>query len=184
MIEKVANIQDNFLQQEEFINLRDVITSFEFPWHYSSSVVYEDTSGPGFFYHVIYGQDQPQSPFFNNLGYILNQLNIFVLIRVRINLNHRLPTPHYSDFHTDVKGEAVPWESGISHWTTSIFYIDTNNGYTELQDGTRIESVANRLVSFPLSTPHRFVSQTDEQTRHVINFGYLRKNVDDDEKRK
>ena len=72
MIEKIANIQDNFLQQEEFINLRDVITSFEFPWHYSSSVVYEDTSGPGFFYHVIYGQDQPQSPFFNNLGIIFN----------------------------------------------------------------------------------------------------------------
>ena len=95
MIEKVANIQDNFLQQEEFINLRDVITSFEFPWHYSSSVVYEDTSGPGFFYHVIYGQDQPQSPFFNNLGYILNQLNIFVLIRVRINLIWKIPTMLY-----------------------------------------------------------------------------------------
>jgi hypothetical protein len=63
------------------------------------------------------------------------------------------------------------------HFTTSILYINTNNGYTELESGEKIESVANRLVSFPTNIKHRGVSQTDEQTRVLLNFNYLKREV-------
>jgi hypothetical protein len=52
--------------------------------------------------------------------------------------------------------------------------MNTNNGYTEFEDGTKVESVANRIVTFPSVTKHRAVSQTDEQRRVVINFNYLK----------
>ena len=65
-------------------------------------------------------------------------------------------------------------EDITSKLTTSIYYIGTNNGYTELENGQKIESVANRLVSFPANTSHRGVTQTDEQRRIVINFNYLK----------
>ena len=52
--------------------------------------------------------------------------------------------------------------------TTSILYINTNNGYTEIEDGTKVDSVANRLVSFPSNMEHRGISQTDEKTRILI----------------
>ena len=57
--------------------------------------------------------------------------------------------------------------------TTSIFYMNTNNGYTKFEDGTKIESVANRLVSFPSNMKHKGSSCTDEKIRVVINFNYF-----------
>ena len=66
-------------------------------------------------------------------------------------------------------------EEVASHWTTAIFYINTNNGYTEFENGEKIESVANRLIMFPSNIKHRGVTQTDEQTRIMINFNFLKR---------
>ena len=51
--------------------------------------------------------------------------------------------------------------------------MNTNNGYTEFEDGTKVESVANRFVSFPEKMKHRGTSCTDKKTRIVININYL-----------
>ena len=64
-------------------------------------------------------------------------------------------------------------EEKLKQWTTSIFYVNTNNGYTEFEDGTKVESVENRLVTFSLNMKHRGTSCTDEKTRVVINFNYF-----------
>ena len=75
----------------------------------------------------------------------------------------------FTDFEEDV----------ASHWTTAILYINTNNGFTEFEDGVKVESIANRLVMFPSNFKHRGITQTDEQTRIMINFNFLkRKNRD------
>ena len=54
--------------------------------------------------------------------------------------------------------------------STSIFYMNTNNGYTKFEDGTKVESVANRMVTFPANMKHAETSCTDEKIRVVINF--------------
>ena len=69
-----------------------------------------------------------------------------------------------SGFHIDFHYE---------HSRTAIFYVNTNNGYTEFEDGTKVESVANRFVSFAGDLLHRGVSQTDTKERVVINFNYF-----------
>ncbi len=171
-IKENLSITDNFLELGEFYKIRDEVDHFNFSWHYNTMVVQEDESGPGYFSHHAYGEDVPASPFFFKLNHIINQLNPIVLFRIRLNLNTRLPQPHISDFHTDIDEKDLKYFA--SQWATSIFYINTNNGYTELETGEKIESVANRLVTFPLSTRHRFVTQTDKQTRLLINFAYLK----------
>ena len=65
-------------------------------------------------------------------------------------------------------------EEKLKHWTTAIFYLNSNNGYTEFEDGTKVESVANRFVSFPSTLKHRGTSCTDENVRVVINFNYFK----------
>ena len=62
----------------------------------------------------------------------------------------------------------------LKQWTTSIFYVNTNNGYTKFEDGTKVESVANRMLTFPANMKHIGTSCTDEQTRVVINFNYFK----------
>ena len=64
-------------------------------------------------------------------------------------------------------------EEKLKHWTTSIFYVNTNNGYTVFEDGTKVESVANRMLTFPSNLKHCGTSCTDKNIRSVINFNYL-----------
>ena len=56
--------------------------------------------------------------------------------------------------------------------TTSIFYVNTSNGYTHFEDGSRVNSVENRLVTFPTQTLHGGANCTDQDCRIVINFNY------------
>ena len=51
--------------------------------------------------------------------------------------------------------------------------MNTNNGYTEFENGTTVESEENRMVVFPAEMKHRGTSCTDKKIRVVINFNYL-----------
>ena len=74
------------------------------------------------------------------------------------------------EFHTDLMAIS---EEKLKQWTTSVFYMNTNNGYTEFEDGTKVESIANRMVTFPANLKHRGASCTDEKRRVNINFNYF-----------
>ena len=167
-------VKDNFLPEEEFIALRDYIDAGDFAWFFSPTIISTDIeSTPGQFVHTVYTTNVPNSSIYDFLIPILNdRFYISVLLRIKFNLQLRLPEPFYSGFHTDT-GEDLE-EDVAFKWTTSILHINTNNGYTEFEDGTKVESVKNRLVSFPSTTRHRGVSQTDEQTRIVMNLNYLK----------
>ena len=70
-------------------------------------------------------------------------------------------------------GENISKER-LKQWTTAIFYVNTNNGYTKFEDETIVESVANRVVTFPANMKHTGTSCTDEKTRVIINFNYFK----------
>ena len=53
-----------------------------------------------------------------------------------------------------------------------IYYLNTNDGYTELEDGTIIDSVQDRMLFFNSKLKHRGVSQLDTKERVVINFNF------------
>jgi len=174
MIEKnrVSIIQDNFLAEEEFVALRDILWGWSFPWFYQSGLDYiSQETDPGFLRHAVFKDNVPASELFETHFFpILEALEFSIVSRIQINLNWRLPQSFTSTFHTDTSHE----EQMTTGWTTSILYINTNNGYTELENGDRIESVANRLVSFPTNIMHRACTQTDTQRRILINFNYLK----------
>jgi hypothetical protein len=175
-------IIDNFLAEKEFVALRDVITAPDFDWHFSpgNDELDEERSSPGLFTHIIHGETVPfghSSSCFRLLFLSLLSSAPFPglnghgvhLARIRLNLNCKFPEPCKYQYHLDMTLD----DHASVQWTTSILYINTNNGYTEFKDGTTVESVANRLVSFPANILHRGISQTDEETRILINFNYL-----------
>ena len=98
---------------------------------------------------------------------LIKEMNARCYMRIKANLKCRTNLPVKPQFHCDFP---FPKYDGLS---TSIYYINTNNGYTEFEDGTRIESVENSLLTFPYSMKHRGVSCTDEPFRMVINFNYF-----------
>ena len=54
-----------------------------------------------------------------------------------------------------------------------IYYLNTNNGYTKLSDGTKIESIENRGLFFDSSLPHQSTNCTDQNIRINLNFNYF-----------
>jgi hypothetical protein len=163
-------IKDNFLQQVELGFLKDTLLSGDFPWYYNYFIVHKDwKSDKDFqFVHTFYkadpiGYQEVHSNAFKILHPIIKLLDIKALIRVKANLRSKVETQNIPAYHTDYQYDS----------TTSIFYVNSNNGYTLFEDGTKVESVENRIVTFPANTSHTGVSQTDEKARVVINFNYF-----------
>ena len=54
----------------------------------------------------------------------------------------------------------------------AVFYLNTNNGYTKLHDGTRVCSKENRLLLFDAKLPHCSTNCTDQKIRLNINLNF------------
>ena len=164
------NIKDNYLTPEEFDKIQTLIIGSEFPWFWNDRIVYEDDIDNFQFIHLFYLDFISQSPFIKILNPIIEKLNPMSLYRIKANLLTRTPNIVEYPFHVDQ--QQLP-EEKQKQMTTSIFYVNTNNGYTKFLDGTIVESVKNRMITFPANTKHTGTSCTDEKRRVVINFNYF-----------
>ena len=167
-------ITDNFLDDETFQQLKSAISSPIFDWNYvpmTDSITEKPDKFSGQFVHLAYSNCIPRTTFFNSLLPVLNRLDVTTLNRVKLNLQPRTDKIVKGLFHVDMDGE-MNIET-MKTWTTSVFYINTNDGYTEFENGKKVESVENRIVTFQSNLKHRGTTCTDEQTRVVINFNYL-----------
>ena len=177
------NITDNFLDSGDFESLRSLMCNMKefstFPWAFASTVDYEGEGNRERFQfvHVFYINSAPVSATDSSgiMGVFMEKLRPKALYRIKANLLTRTDTIEENEFHVD---------TDLGHntsrsWTTSIFYVNTNDGYTEFQDGrlamenTIVKSVANRMVTFPANLMHRGTSCTNEKIRVVINFNYV-----------
>ena len=114
----------------------------------------------------------PQSIFCENLRSILEKIDPISIRRIKANLLTKTLNIIEKTFHFDMPDTMS--EEKLKQWTTSILYINTNNGNTEFKDDTKVESVANRMITFPGDIKHRGTSCTDEKMRIVINFNYFK----------
>ena len=171
-------IEDDFLDQKEFDKLQDLMLSPDFAWYYNPTIDFENTLGDKFqFIHFFYKAFTPTSSNIKIINPVLAKIDAVSLWRIKANLLTKTSNIIENEFHVDMD---MMSEEKQKQWTTSIFYINTNNGYTEFQDGriamenTKVESVANRMVTFPANLKHYGTSCTDEKTRVVINFNYFK----------
>jgi hypothetical protein len=164
-------IEDNFIEQEKFDELQTLMMGDGFVWCYGDGIDYGKELNKFQFTHVFYSAPAPRSEYFENLAPIFEILQPISILRIKANLLTRTPNIVENSFHVDF-GDVIKDEKQ-KQWATSIFYMNTNNGYTKFEDGTKVESVANRMVTFPSNMKHTGTSCTDEKIRVVINFNYF-----------
>jgi len=167
-----TEIKDNYLPSQGHQNIIDETTNHWFPWGFiPAQVIAKDKDGEYIknyvsptlddwhLTHMIYdgNYNSPHLPAFDHLVQSLKPTEV---LKVKINLLLPCGKPIESGFHTDM---------GSEKGKTSIYYVNTCNGYTELEDGTKVDCVANRLVTFDSSMNHNAVRQTDTKQRIVIN---------------
>ena len=171
-------IHDNFLSEIEFAPLVErFFIHKRFPWYLEDILTDNEKECDNLdnyqfvhhFYTPIHGTVPYISDDARSLDPILRRLDFTSLVRIKANLLSRTSSKIRHGFHVD-HPQALGQGKELK---VSIFYINTNNGYTEFEDGTKIESVANRLVTFPNHLKHSGTTCTDQYVRMLINFLYF-----------
>ena len=158
-------VKKNFLNKDDFNNIKSKLFSFDFPWFFQSKMTSDGLGWENpFFFHCFYDNSLP-SMYFNLFEDSLKKLKVESLIKIRANLNLNFKERYYSDWHYD---QETPCK-------VALLYLNTNNGYTEIKDEEKILKVnceENKMVIFDSYHLHRLVSQTDNQRRIAINFNF------------
>ena len=166
---------DNFLDKEYFDSLVTLFTDKEkkgnsiMPWFFQSSISSPDKVEDKLFYmtHMFYSNNVPKSELFNELVPLLQKLGTRSLIRVKSNLFPNTHKLHEHPMHSDYE---------FSH-SGAILSLNTCDGYTKLKDGTKIDSVANRVLLFDASEEHCSTTTTNVHARFNININYFNTNT-------
>jgi len=160
---------DNFIEQRIFDDLSNQMITPQFPW-YPSNIDTDDHERNAlrnmqfvhYFYENNMAMDGCQMVF-----PILQKLDPIAVLRIKANITLQHDTQLEHDMHVDITNTDEPFVK------IAILYMNTCNGYTLLEDGTKINSVANRLVKFPNSMKHTSCTCSDQTYRMVINFNYI-----------
>ena len=163
-------IEDNFLDQKEFDKLQIFMMGIDIAWYYNNKIDFSDDVDKYQFIHSFYFNHAPNSPLIELLTPIIKKIDSITLGKIKANLLTRTPNIVENEFHVDVGFS----EEKLKQLTTSIFYVNTNNGYTKFEDGTKVECVANRFITFPTNIKHCGTSCSDQKTRVLINFNYFK----------
>ena len=158
-----VKVVDNFLPEYQFKQIQDMLIEKDpiFPWYYNDDICYEN-DGKFQFTHTFYNHnDGTKSYYYSLLDACQNKLGVKKLVRIKANLNTR------TLFH-----RKTGWHYDFEDMTTSILYLNTNNGWTAIKGYGKVENVANRMVIFDSNLQHTGVTCTDQNRRVMINFNY------------
>ena len=159
-------IIDNFLPKENFNIIKNLLFSSNFNWFYKPDVNTLNVDSPNmifYFVHVFYKKISNSEAFNIIDKNLLSFIDIKALIRVKANLYPNQHIKKENEFHTDYD---------FSH-KGAIFYLNTNNGRTILNNDTKIDSIENRILFFDPSIPHDSENCTDQKVRVNININYF-----------
>ncbi len=166
----MIEVIDDYLPVDQFQELQSHLLSPQWPWYFNGFVDSEDELEPH--------KHQFVYPFYHRKNWvnsgdsviwpITQKINPIAWLRIKANLSVYTPEPITNTFHIDQIG------MGEIPFLTSIFYVNTNNGKTLFEDGTKVQSVSNRMVTFPGNTYHTGCTCTDQKRRVLINFNYIK----------
>tara|TARA_R100001086_G_scaffold32989_1_gene14968 strand:+ start:674 stop:1153 length:480 start_codon:yes stop_codon:yes gene_type:complete len=154
-------IKNNFLNKEQLLNLQNVFLGNQFNWYYQDGVVDKKDSYFQFCHSIFEDNKASSRIYFDLIKYFKKKLNIKSIIRIKANLLTKTTKHEKHAFHIDYENAK-----------TAIFYINSNNGYTEFKNNKIVKSKENKLIIFDSNLEHRGVSCTDEKIRVVLNFNY------------
>ena len=158
---------DNFLEKEEADKIEKEFLHPFFPWYYASSInpdfdhLQEKPNHQFQFVHSFFFEHKIQSNGWSILEPIINKLKIKALIRVKANCIPMTEQIITHGFHIDYKDNL-----------TAIYYVNSNNGYTEFETGEKVESIKNRMIIFNSNVKHRGTTCTDKHTRMNVNINF------------
>lgn len=165
----IAKIHDNWLPEPLFKEIAETLLTPDMDaWRLSGII--SGAEGQPYNHQMTLNPMQYDTlqPLFDP---VVDMFDCLCWLRVKANITFRTHEHKCNFFHVDVNEDlCIP-----NHTFTGILYLNTNNGFTEFTDGTKVNCVANRYVEFPAETQHAGVTTTDTDYKALINFNYVRK---------
>lgn len=158
-------IIDNFLNEEDFLRIRNHMLNPHFGWNLTPVVSNEKEDLPinasYYFTHEFWSgfHTEPETQIF---AHILNEIQCRSIMRIKGNLYPATETIIHHMDHIDYE---FPHRG-------AIFYLNTNNGLTVI-DGEEVESIENRLLVFDPTIPHHSTTCTNNKCRVNVNFNFF-----------
>lgn len=155
----------NFLEKEVFLKIKnEILNNDNFPWYMVNGVANEaDENHDLYFCHLVYDKNKINSSFYKNLLPIITKINIKKIIRIKINLYHKTNSLIKHSNHVDYD---YPHKG-------CIFYLNSNDGKTIINDTVEIDSIENRILFFEPNKIHCSTTCTNHLYRSNINFNYF-----------
>lgn len=161
---------DNFLPDNIFKKIKDHIFSKNFAWSLSPIVANADEINtkecdiPSSYYFVHTFFDKFNiDPSFEKFGELFDMIECKSLLRVKSNLYPSTSKLQYHGWHFD-----YPFEH-----KGAVLSLNSNDGFTVLDDNTHIESVENRIVIFDSAKLHRSTTCTNTKCRINLNINFF-----------
>ena len=175
---------DNFLDKEYFdslVNLfsykKDNTPNNDMQWYFQSDpdnqkellehthhIQSEDNPFSFYLKHMLYIDHQIISLHYNNLIPLLEKLEVRALIRIKANLFPNTKIVEEYAMHLDYP---------FSH-SGAVLSLNTCDGYTKLKDGTKIDSIANRILLFDTGKEmHCATTTSNDYARFNILVNYM-----------
>jgi len=158
---------DNFLDKEYFEELKKIVMGEEVPWFWGQVINDKHTDSKdltSFFQHTLFHQSGSIVPAYYQhfIGFWV-KLRMKAVIRMKLNLYPKTDKieihERHIDFDYDHKG--------------CLFSFNTCDGFTQLEDGTKIASVENRALLFNPGIYHNSSTTTNEKARLNLNINYF-----------
>jgi hypothetical protein len=156
-------VVDNFLPSDYFENLVSLVSNNDFHWFFSGTIADKTDNSDCYFAHTVYINHRINSNLFDHLQPLLQKINVKALLRIRVlqYIKQNEITEHKP--HVDF----------IFPHQAFILYLNTNDGFTRLDNGVRVESVQNRALFFDGSTNHNSTNCTSSNRRLVLTVNYF-----------
>ena len=172
---------DNFLSDDEFKHIENIIMNQYFPWYHSSYVAADIDYDMRHWYnlHTFYNENVPISKYYND---------VYEIFMPKIDQTYRnsITLPSLKSILIRIKANFYPWtEKLIEHnphydydWSHcgAIFAMNTCDGYTRFgndDDSQIVESKKNRMIFFDPFIYHNSTTTTNAPARVNINFNFL-----------
>ena len=159
---------DNFLPEENFKLLVEAILSQSFPFYHQDYIT-NSTEQSGIdhvnFTHLLHFKTVPASTYYPFVyeNFISKISDLRSIIRSKVNCYPRTDKNVLHAFHQDF----------LYPHRALILSLNTCDGFTRLEDGTKVDSVANRLLLFNSSQNHNSSTTTNAKGRYNININYI-----------
>lgn len=174
--EKKIIVRDNYLQDDQFNQVRDYFLGNQCYWYYCGNYGGGYPQMEHVFHSELVGtQRYAGTPMIAGQGMqvmqpLLQSFQYSALIRIRAICNWKTGTMSQRDWHVD-----VPFDC-----TTAIYYVHDSDALTVFKDDDNepleVETKANRMVEFPSHYEHSVTPMTTPERRVLINFNFIRAN--------